>query len=109
MLLTSGWPAPNPMTIGLTQFFLADGKVLLVCSELARKDGVGVAKAWPELAEHILNIADIADREQVVFVEHYFSESYTELTNQTKDDFYLVEIAWRANPAVGREWRHLRT
>lgn len=107
VLLSNGWPAPNPMRIGLSQLLLTNGKVLLVCSELARNDGISVAKAWPQLAEHLLKIAGIAAPEQAVFVEHYFYGSYTELTNQTKDDFYLMEIAWHGNKAIERKWHHL--
>lgn len=107
VLLRNGWPAPNPMTIGLSQFLLADGKALLVCSELVRNEGVSVAKAWPELAEHLLKIAGISAPEQAVFVEHYFYGSFTEMASPTKDEFYLVEISWHSNKAVDRKWHHL--
>lgn len=106
-LLSSGWQAPCAMTIGLTQFFLADGTVLLVCSELEKNKGLSVANAWPELAEYVLKISDISAPERTIFVEHYFSGSYSEQKNQPKDAFYLVEIVWRGNKAVERKWHHL--
>lgn len=106
-LLSSGWQVPCVMTIGLTQFFLADETVLLVCSELEKNKGVSVANAWPELAEYVLKLCGISPPGRAIFVEHYFSGSYSEQETQPKDTFYLVEIVWRGNKAVERKWRHL--
>lgn len=109
VLLTNGWPAPEPMTIGLTQFFLTNGQVVLVCSQLAKNHGVSVTKAWPTLAEHVLKIAGIVDPRKAVFVEHYFHGSYDEPTTHATDDFYLVKITWNGDKAIEREWQPLAT
>lgn len=109
ILLANGLPAPEPMTIGLTQFILADRKVVLVCTELAQNHGTSVARSWPTLAEYVLKIADITDHSQAVFVEHYSSGFKEQSASHARDHFYLVAIRWNGDKAVDQEWKALTT
>ncbi|WP_126447986.1 hypothetical protein [Sulfuricystis multivorans] len=109
-LLKAGIPPVEPMTIGLSTFWLADGRQIFVCTELAENKGKSVTNAWPELAEKILHLAGDVPPQRAVFVEHYFGGSYDvgQCGLDYPETFDLVEIEWDGSRAVGNGWKSLK-
>lgn len=103
--IAAGLPVPEPMTLGLTLFDLADGRRIFVCTELAENRGVSVTNAWPQLADRLLSVIGGVKPEQAVFVEHYFPGSYK--SGHPEETFDLVEIEWREGRAVGQRWARI--
>lgn len=104
LLISDGWPVPEPMTIGLRRYILGDNRTVLICTQLRKNRGISVAKAWPGLAEQIVDLVGIDDPNKAVFVEHYFQESFDTAPSYAVDIFYLVEIDWDGNRAIGQRW-----
>lgn len=106
LAMLSGFDVPEPMTLGLTLFDLADGRRVFVCTELAENKGVSVTNAWPDLARQLIDLAGDAKPETAVFIEHYCDASYRQPIGD--ETFDLVEIEWAGQQPVNCGWRRLQ-
>lgn len=96
----------EPMTFGLTIFWLSDGRQVFVCTELAGNRGPSVTNAWPWLADFVLKTAGDTPRDKAVFVEHYFHGSY-ESGMRIDETFDLVHLKWKGDRIAGQGWQRL--
>lgn len=104
--LLNGIPAPEPTTIGLTTFDLANGKTVIVCTEVAENEGRSVTNSWPDLAPAVLqHLGGAVRRERAVFVEHYCTGSYR--NSDIEETFDEVVLAWSGDKPVGHSWARI--
>ena len=94
-----------PCRLAVTRQPLEDGRIALICSEIASNKGPSVTNAWPELATGLMELLDIAPRE-AVFVEHYGPQSYAR-AGAMEDRFDLVRIDSGVGRGNGVKWRRL--